>query len=368
MLRLIRQTLTDKTFIVTLILALISLLLGDVEISDIDFKTIYSLASLLIIVSIYQDLGILKFIANYIVKKCRSSRHVFLVLLLCAFFGSMIFTNDVAILTLVPIFFSIRKYVKLPSIATISLLTVYANLGSSIAPFGNPQNIYIVSFYHLHTSQFLEMSITVGLIALVTLFICSLFISNDKISIAFDSTQIINRKQLIILIVASLIVLLGILSIVPIIVALIASIFAGILIKKQVFLHVDYSILLIFINFFVIVGAISRIVVIRQLITANTQNAITTFLTASATSQFISNVPAAVLLSKFTNHIYPLFLGVTVGGLGTLIASLANLLALRQYSAYSHNNTNFKFLKTFTLLNMLFLFIFLCIGIILLLV
>ncbi|CUW17930.1 FIG00773861: hypothetical protein [Leuconostoc gelidum subsp. gasicomitatum] len=363
---LIKKILIDKTFLVTFILSIISLLAGNVRITDIDFKTIYSLASLLIIVAIYQDLGILKYIANYIVSKCHSSRSVFLVLLLCSFVGSMLFTNDVAILTLVPIFFNIKKYINLPSIATISLLAIYANLGSAITPFGNPQNIYIVSFYKLSISQFLGMSLIIGSIALVTLFISCLFIDNEEVTTNFDNNQVIDRKKTTLLIVSSLVVLLGVLSVIPILYSLIISILSGIFLSKKVFLHVDYAIILTFVNFFIIVGAISKIAFVHHLATITTQNSIATFISACITSQFISNVPTAVLLSKFTDNVYPLFLGVSVGGLGTLIASLANLLALRQYSAYSQNHTNFTFFKIFTFLNILFLSIFVLIGLLLL--
>lgn len=146
MLYVIKRTLIDKTFLVTLILAIIALVVGHVKTTDVNFQTIYSLDALLITVSIYQELGILKHIAHYIVSKCSSSRKVFLVLMLCAFIGSMLLTNDVAILTLVPIFFNIKKYMHLPSMTTISLLTIFANLGSSVTPFGNPQNIYLYGY------------------------------------------------------------------------------------------------------------------------------------------------------------------------------------------------------------------------------
>ncbi|AEJ31725.1 SLC13 family permease [Leuconostoc sp. C2] len=363
MLNVIKRTLIDKTFLVTLILAIIALLVGHVKTTDVNFQTVYSLAALLITVAIYQELGILKHIAHYIVSKCSSSRTVFLVLMLCAFIGSMLLTNDVAILTLVPIFFNIKKYMHLPSMTTISLLTIFANLGSSVTPFGNPQNIYMVTFYKLSVSQFLSMSLLIGAIALSILFFSTLFIRSEKINISFDNDQTIDPKKLVILMILSIIVILGVLSIIPINIALLISILVCLFLSKEAFLHIDYAVILTFVNFFIVVGAISRVAFVQNLMTVSTQNPIATFISASITSQLISNVPAAVLLSKFTNNVYALFLGVSVGGLGTLIASLANLLALRQYSAYSRNHTNFKFFKTFTLINILFLIIFVLVGV-----
>lgn len=94
-----------------------------------------------------------------------------MVILLFSFFGAMLFTNDVAILTLIPIVFNIRRQVKLPTIGLVSLMTVYANLGSAMTPFGNPQNLYLVSYFHLDILAFLKLSLPIGLISLATLFI-----------------------------------------------------------------------------------------------------------------------------------------------------------------------------------------------------
>ena len=141
--------------------------------------------------------------------------------------------------------------------------------------------------------------------------------------------------------------------------SLLASVLSAFLLDKQVFQQVDYGIILTFINFFIIVGAVSRIDIIHQLLVATTQTQFHAFFAAIISSQFVSNVPAAVLLSKFTDHFYGIYLGVTVGGLGTLIASLANLLALRQYNIFSQDRTSVTFFKTFTWLNLIYLIIFL---------
>ncbi|WP_415617555.1 SLC13 family permease [Leuconostoc rapi] len=347
-------------------LSAFSLIFGTVKTSDIDAKTILSLSSLLIIVALYHELGILKLLADYIVSKCHGTRLVFLVLLLCSYFGSMLFTNDVAILTLIPIFFSIRKYMALPPILTISMLVIYANLGSSITPFGNPQNIYMMSFYKLNILSFLSMSMPLGLISLVTLCLIPLCIKNKNVKVAFQNTHRINWQQASLLFLASMIVLLGILSLIPVAISLFVSIASALILSRNVFEKIDYGIILTIINFFIIVGAISRLTFVHDLLSIYTQNNRSTFITSTIISQVISNVPAAVLLSKFTHNVYAVFLGVTIGGLGTLVASLANLLALRQYTINSHNHTSFQFFKQFTLLNIIFLIIFVFIGLLLL--
>ncbi|MGR8860959.1 SLC13 family permease [Leuconostoc citreum] len=358
----IRKIATDKTFLITLFLAIIAFIFGHVTVEDIDLKTILSLLSLIIIVSVYEQLHVLKYIANTVVIKCRSTRDIIRVMLLFSFVGSMLFTNDVAILTLVPIFFKISQQVAIKKIVPISLLTIYANLGSALTPFGNPQNLYLVSFYQLSLPTFLGMSIPLGLIGLICLFAVSfLFPAKPIDNISTDPVSLDHQKVWW-LILATVIVLFGILSFIAIWWSLLASVLSAFLLDKQVFQQVDYGIILTFINFFIIVGAVSRIDIIHQLLVATTQTQFHAFFAAIISSQFVSNVPAAVLLSKFTDHFYGIYLGVTVGGLGTLIASLANLLALRQYNIFSQDRTSVTFFKTFTWLNLIYLIIFVIIG------
>lgn len=161
----------------------------------------------------------------------------------------------------------------------------------------------------------------------------------------------------------TLIVLLGVLALIPVWISLIASLICAYLIEKKVYQEVDYVIILTFINFFIIVGALGRIPLIHDWLHQLMNNDLSIFFTSILSSQIISNVPAAVLLSKFTGHLSPLYLGVTIGGLGTLVASLANLLALRQYQLNVKDQSTLKFFGLFTLLNFLYLLVFIGIGI-----
>lgn len=361
-----RKIIADKIFLVTCALAILALLFGTVSPSDIDLKTIVSLLSLIIMVSIYEQLGILTYIANVIIAKCASTRMLTLVILLFSFIGSMIFTNDVAILTLVPIIFKISKKVSIPTIPVISLMTVYANLGSAITPIGNPQDIYLSSFYHLNFLSFMSLSIPIGLISLLSLFISLLFFPKTKIASSLAEENEVQAKGNVILYIVTIFVLLGVLSVIPYMIAFVSSLCYAIYIDRKIHEKIDFSIILTFINFFIIVGAISRIPLVHEMILSLTKTKFGVFYSGVGISQIISNVPAAVLLSKFTHHISALYLGVTVGGLGTLIASLANLLALRQYSLNTTNHTTLKFFYQFTLINLVYLAIFLVVGSVLL--
>ncbi|WP_242327543.1 SLC13 family permease [Lactococcus lactis] len=359
----LKRIFSDKTFLFTFALALLSLIFGTVRDPDIDLKTILALLSLIILISIFEILGILKYFAAFIIDKCQNLRQVALVVLLLSFFGSMFFTNDVAILTLVPIVFNIDRKVKLPKIGLISLMTIYANLGSAITPIGNPQNLYLVSYYHLKLLDFFKLSIPLGLVSLLTLFLCALLFSKKTVKQLKNKAFSIKKRNLYLLGFTTLIVLLGVLALIPVWISLIASLVCAYLIEKKVYQEVDYGIILTFINFFIIVGALGRIPLIHDWLHQLMNNDLSIFFTSILSSQVISNVPAAVLLSKFTRQLSPLYLGVTIGGLGTLVASLANLLALRQYQLNVKDKSTLKFFGLFTFLNFLYLLVFIGIGI-----
>ena len=361
----LHRIIRDKTFLVTLFLAVLALSLGTVHLSDIDLKTILALLSLMVTIAIYEKLHLLRYIANIIIEKRQSIRAIVMVILLFSFFGAMLFTNDVAILTLIPIVFNIRKQVKLPTIGVVSLMTVYANLGSAMTPFGNPQNLYLVSYFHLDILAFLKLSLPIGLISLATLFIVLFGFSKAKIGVVKTPHIDIYLKQVVVLGVTTFVVLLGVLSVISIWFALVASLACDIWIKGEIVAEVDYGIILTFINFFIIVGAVSRIPLIHDFLSTYMTHNSSVFASSVGMSQVISNVPAAVLLSKFTDHVAALYIGVTVGGLGTFIASLANLLALRQYQAFAHDGTVKKFVRQFTLINVIYLVVFFGIGFVL---
>ncbi|MFZ2576511.1 MAG: SLC13 family permease [Lactococcus hircilactis] len=186
---------SDKTFLVTFLLAVLSLMFGTVKVSDIDIKTVLALLSLIITVSIYENLNLLKHVADLIIEKCGTMRSMVFVILLFSFFGSMLFTNDVAILTLVPILFSIDQKIKIPKISIISLTTIYANLGSALTPIGNPQNLYLVSHYHLSLLKFFQMSLPIGCLSLISLVLCPFFSQKRALNSSKVSRYFFQKKS-----------------------------------------------------------------------------------------------------------------------------------------------------------------------------
>ena len=116
--------------------------------------------------------------------------------------------------------------------------------------------------------------------------------------------------------------------------------------------HVDYALLFTFVAFFVFVGNVARIEVVREAVAALVDGR--ALLVGAVASQIISNVPAAILASGFTTDWPALLVGVNIGGLGTLIASMASLISYKQLAvAYPELKT--YYFRLFTGLNCAFL-------------
>ncbi|CAM4348840.1 SLC13 family permease [Weissella hellenica] len=358
----ISKIINDRTLWITSFLLVLMLIFGSVEIQDIDFQTIGALLSLMILIGLFEKEGLLKYIAVIIIKKCQTTRQVQLTVFLLVFFGAMLLTNDVAILTFIPIFIVIAQKINIKPVLPIILLTIFANLGSSVTPFGNPQNIFLANYYHLGAGTFFKMALPLGALSLTFLLLSGYLFKSTPLENLTLTVPDIRVKQTILLLIGSVIVLAGLLHLLPIFVSLITSIILTIIINYKNFVTVDYGIIILFVELFLIVGGLSRVPMIVSLFKKLTTTELGAFASGVGLSQVISNVPAAVLLSAFTGHMYAVYLGVSIGGLGTIIASLANLLAWRQYQQQT-DHQSLAFPLKLMLVNLIFLVIFVLIGV-----
>ena len=358
---LVYKIINDRTLWVTTVLLILALFVGHVQLNDIDMQTILSLLSLMILISLYEGEGLLKYVALTIIKKCQTTRQVQLTVFLLVFFSAMFLTNDVAIITFIPIFVVIAQKIHVNAVLPIILLTVFANLGSVVTPFGNPQNIYLASHYQLQMGDFFQMSWPLGLISFLFVLLSSLFFRSSNLEQLTLDLPTIRPKQTKLLIAGSFVVLAGLLHLLPIMISLVVSILLTLVINKKRFLQVDYGIIILFVELFLIVGVLSRIPSVVSLFEELTTTDNGSFISGIVLSQFISNVPAAVLLSAFTSRVNAVYLGVSIGGLGTIIASLANLLAWRQYQRQIEE-INYSFPIKLMVINLLLLLIFIALG------
>lgn len=345
---------------ISLILAIISCFFVTPSIQYleyIDFKVLVCLFCLMLIVSGFIKLNILDIIAQKLLSKANNIREIYIIIVFLTFISAMIITNDVALITFVPLTLTILKICDKTnySIMFIVLQTIAANLGSSLTPVGNPQNLYLFSFYNISTLDFFSTTLPIVLLGGVLLFLCVLLVKKENLKIGvIKLIQVESKINSIIYLILFIITVLSVFNIVSYILVLAIVSILILLLDKALFKEVDYSLLITFVGFFIFVGNISNIDSIKVFFADTLNNR--EFLVSIALSQVISNVPAAMLLSNFTNSAREVLLGVNIGGLGTLIASLASVISFKIYCK-EKEATKGKYMISFTIYNLIFLII-----------
>ena len=230
--------------------------------------------------------------------------------------------------------------------------TVAANMGGMITPHGNPQNLYLYSFFNIPTREFISILLPQAITVALMLGVSGMFIKNEKLTLRRKSKIIVDKKTLNIYVVVFVIVILSLFRVIPNLVTLLIVIITILLMDRKRFRQVDYALLATFCVFFVFSGNIARIEVIREFIASIvTKN---TLVAGIVSCQFISNVPTAIFLSKFTNNYTDLLIAVNIGSLGIIISSLASLITLKEF--LKHQPDKFwKYLGMFTFFNTMFL-------------
>lgn len=325
----------------------------------IDYRVLALLFGLMLVVAGFQSIGFFRYLGDRLLAKASCTRHLCLLLVFLCFFSSMLITNDVALLTFVPfavMLFAMAGEAKL-LIPVVVLQTIAANLGSMLTPIGNPQNLYLYSTYAFSPVDFVLHMLPLSALSAGLLLLCSILLPNRPLAApagqnSSPAVKIPAAGKLIAYTLLFLVCLLCVFRLISWPVMLGILVCAVFFLDKKLFRSVDYFLLLTFVCFFLFIGNMQRIPAIsdllRSLITGRE------LLLGALFSQCISNVPAAILLSGFTDQALPLLYGVNVGGLGTLIASLASVISYRLYSG-SRNARKGAYLKVFTLYNVLFL-------------
>jgi len=265
-------------------------------------------------------------------------------------------TNDVALITFVPltiVVFSLCNEQK-SILLTVVLQTVAANVGSSLTPVGNPQNLFIYSFYGMPLKDFfLTMFPLVSMGALLLVALLFLIPSQSEgFYVQIQEVPPLDAKKLLKYLLLFLLSLGAVFDLVPWFIAVaLVMLFS----EKEVLKRVDYSLLLTFVGFFIFVGNLGEIEQVKKTLQGLLKGR--EFLTSLLASQMISNVPATLLLSQFTENGRQLLLGVNAGGCGTLIASMASVISFKCYAQYRPSDTG-KYLFAFTWVNILFVMLF----------
>jgi len=337
--------------------ALISSFWNTPNTNMINWQVIALLFNLMIVVAVFQRYKLLDWVAVRILNYARDERNLTRIMIGLCMVASMFITNDVALITFVPITLLIALKVKINVVRLIVLQTLAANLGSSFTPLGNPQNLYLYTFYHYTWWQFLSQSCLIVLIGTFFLWRISKSIENQPFSLALPRPCIIKPFTTIVFVILFLLILFSVGHLIDYrLVTLAIVIIAAILVPK-VMIAIDYSLLITFVLFFIVVGNISQIPIVATEFKHLFAGQWESFFGAILLSQAISNVPVAVMLSPFTDNWMALLWGVNVGSMGTLIASMASLISYRIYLRHFPLYSN-GYLKLYFKYNLLGLAVF----------
>lgn len=346
-------------------------------ISYIDFRVLALLFCLMAVVRGFSSIGVFTRLGTMLLTHVHSLRMLSALFIFLCFFFSMLITNDVALITFVPFTILVLSMAEQKKflIPVIVLETIAANLGSMLTPLGNPQNLYLYTISGLSIGAFVRIMLPYSFVSAILLLIFILFFPKDTVSTATaantaNSTNTVTasntsnviceavkaRKNSRILFTAYLILfllcLLTVLHILPYQIMFLLVLTGFLLLDYRVLKDVDYFLLLTFLCFFIFIGNMKQIFLVHELISKLLVHH--EVLMGIGASQIISNVPAAILLSGFTDDYSALLIGVNLGGLGTLIASLASLISFKFYTNSEGSDTK-RFLGIFTLYNVIFL-------------
>ena len=318
-----------------------------------DFKTLTCLFCVLAVVCALRNIRFFYTMAKAIVRQFRNTKLAVLALVYITFIGSMLIANDMALLTFLPLgYFVLHTTGKEKYMAfTYIMQNIAANLGGMLTPFGNPQNLYLYTKFNIPDGEFVSIMFPPFIVAitLITL-LCLVFVKSEPLEIREKAAQLPIPRVIIYLVLFALSILI-VFRTIPFIIGLIVIPVALIFLDREALKSVDYGLLLTFVFFFIFSGNMARIDAVRSFFSGLLE--MDTLLFSALSCQVISNVPSAILLSQFTANYRELLLGVNIGGVGTLIASLASLITFKAYTNDQPGHTA-RYILKFTVLNVLF--------------
>jgi len=347
----------DVVLLLSFLLAVLTSLISFPKIEYIDFKVLFSLFNLMIVVEAFEEYKLLEMISIRILDRFSNERKVSLVLIVITFIFSMFVTNDVALITFVPLALIIGKKTNINPAEIIIFQTLAANIGSSLTPMGNPQNLFLYSKFNINTIEFFKIMLPFVSLGLVFLFVLNFKIPNRDINFHIEEVEIKDRKKTYLFIALFVFIILSIFNIINYYIAFAVTILITFILEKKLFKEVDFALLLTFVFFFIFIGNLSNVESIKNIFEGILNKPKSTYLSSILLSQFISNVPCAILLSGFSKNYKELLLGVDIGGMGTLIASLASVISYKFY-ANEYRSLKKKYLYMFTIYNFFALLIF----------
>ena len=323
-----------------------------------DYGTLSCLFGTLAVICALKNIRFFTFLARKIVCMTGNLRSAVLSLIYITFIGSMIIANDMALLTFLPLgYFLLTSTHSEKYMARVFILqNIAANLGGMLTPFGNPQNLYLYSYFNIPTTEFMRIMVLPFLLATAMITLCCLFFPKSPLTLVDNEEIRLPAKRTVFYLAVFAISILMVFRIVPYLIGFIAIVAAILFTYKDALKMVDYGLLATFLCFFIFSGNLARIPEVNLMLSSLLEK--NTLLVSALSCQVISNVPSAILLSHFTSDYASLLIGVNIGGAGTLIASLASLITFRTYTEYNPGKA-LRYVALFSLYNFAFLAILL---------
>ena len=344
----------DIVFTVSLVLAATSCLIYPPKLEYINFQVLVILFSLMLTIKALEELRFLDKFAIAIINKCNNSRTVSAILILLCFFSSMFVTNDVALLTFVPLTLVVSRKTQMPMMETIIFQTIAANIGSSLTPMGNPQNLFIYSHYGIRPFPFFSTVLFMAVLGISSLYFLITRMQNRKLKVVLNPVPLVDWKKPVVWGLVLAIIIASIFGVVSYLVAFVVTLMTVIILNVKLLIKIDYLLLLTFICFFIFIGNVSNSSTLQAFANTSLKDTTSVYFSSIFLSQFISNVPASILLAEFTTDWKPLLLGVNIGGLGTIVASLASVISYKLFIQANPTESK-KYLIKFSLYNFSFL-------------
>ncbi len=321
-----------------------------------DVKTLTCLFCVLAVVCALKNINFFYVLAKKLIQVFQNARICILALVYITFIGSMLIANDMALLTFLPLgTFVLTTTGKGKYMAfTFIIQNIAANLGGMLTPFGNPQNLYLYTKFQIPTVEFMGImaapfALAIGLITLC----CIIFVKPEPFTLKDEKISLPVGRSIVYLLLFTLAIAIVFRGI-PYMVGLVVIPGVLLFMDRKALKMVDYPLLMTFVFFFIFSGNMARIDAVRSVFSFLLEK--NTLLVSALSCQVISNVPSAILLSQFTENYKHLLLGVNIGGVGTLIASLASLITFREYSKQNKGKTG-HYILLFSAFNFAFLII-----------
>jgi len=352
----------NTVMIVALCAAIVTAFLVPVDeqyLGYFDFKTLTCLFCVLAVVCALRNINFFYILARKVVQMFKTARMSILALVYITFIGSMLIANDMALLTFLPLgFFVLTSTGKEKYMAfTFIMQNIAANLGGMLTPFGNPQNLFLYTKFNIPNGEFMQIMAPPFAISILLITICCLFVKQEPLELADEKVCLSPWRTTVYLLLFAFSIAI-VFRTIPYWYGLIVIPIALLILDRKALTMVDYPLLFTFVFFFIFAGNMARLEPVRAFF-SNLLD-INTLVFSALSCQCISNVPSAILLSQFTTNYPELLVGVNIGGVGTLIASLASLITFREYTRHNPGKAGY-YIKLFSAFNfgfLIFLLIF----------